>query len=175
MNTKYFYQLLIINILYLTTIYARRSDKCNLPRGRSCTSMTPTNTKLEGLGVYYEDPCHGAGCGFFHSNCRLCWIDQNAPGRADRLQCPPCVAERFQREKSEDAVCSLPRGRSCTSMTPENTKLEGLGVYYENPCHGVGCGFFHSNCRLCWIDPNAPGRADRLQCPPCVSKILNKN
>ncbi|UJR24161.1 hypothetical protein I4U23_027127 [Adineta vaga] len=75
---------------------------------------------------------------------------------------------------SNDTQCEEPRGRSCTRMTPTNTKLEGLGVYYENPCYGIGCGFFHPNCRLCWIDPKAPGRMDRPQCPPCVSKVYHE-
>ncbi|CAF2104297.1 unnamed protein product [Rotaria magnacalcarata] len=75
---------------------------------------------------------------------------------------------------TNDDRCKLPFGNSCTSGIPMNTKNEGLGVYYENPCYGVGCGFFRSYCRLCWIDSNAPGRMDRPQCPPCVSVVLNK-
>jgi hypothetical protein len=142
--------------------------------GRSCTGLTPVNTKAEGLGVYYENPCHGAGCGFYRPYCRLCWIDPNALGKEDRPQCPKCVIDRFRRENSTELFYNLPRGSSCTRMTPKQTKLEGLGAYYENPCNGIGCGFIHPYCRLCWIDPNAPGKMDRPRCPPCVSAILNK-
>jgi hypothetical protein len=77
---------------------------------------------------------------------------------------------------TNDTQCQMPSGHSCTGITPPNTKAEGLGVYYENPCHGpVGCGFLQPYCRLCWIDPNAIGRMDRPQCPPCVSSFLNKH
>ncbi|CAF3269060.1 unnamed protein product [Rotaria socialis] len=73
-----------------------------------------------------------------------------------------------------DGRCKLPRDNSCTMATPMPTRAEGLGVYYEEPCYGVGCGFFRPYCRLCWIDPKAPGKMDRPQCPPCVSVVLSK-
>ncbi|CAF1526353.1 unnamed protein product [Adineta ricciae] len=170
-----FHYLLIVSIFLVDFNQASKWEQCRLPRRNSCTESTPTSTKLEGLGVYYEKPCHGAGCGFFRPYCRLCWIDPYAPGRLDRPQCPKCVSEHFEGKNSANSLCHLPRGRSCTSLTPTSTKLEGLGVYYEKPCHGAGCGFFQPYCRLCWIDPEAPGKMDRPECPPCVAQILNEN
>ena len=75
---------------------------------------------------------------------------------------------------TNDPRCQLPLERPCTRETPPETKAEGLGVYYEESCIGVGCRFLEPYCRLCWIDLKAVGRMDRLQCPPCVSAILNK-
>ncbi|CAF1506583.1 unnamed protein product [Adineta ricciae] len=75
---------------------------------------------------------------------------------------------------TNDPQCELPIGRSCTSDTPLETKAEGLGVYYEEPCYGVGCGFLKPYCRLCWIDPEARGKMDRPKCPPCVQTVLNQ-
>ncbi|CAF4070826.1 unnamed protein product, partial [Rotaria magnacalcarata] len=57
---------------------------------------------------------------------------------------------------SEEEKYLKPYGDSCTNSTLMRTRAEGLGVYYEDPCLGVGCGFFRPECRLCWIDPKAP-------------------
>ncbi|CAF3694214.1 unnamed protein product [Rotaria socialis] len=162
---------LLVFAIVLVVSATSEQDKCLKPYGDSCTDSTPIQTRAEGLGVYYESPCYGVGCGFFRPYCRLCWIDPKAPGRMDRPQCPQCVIDRERRTDTQDLRCKLPPGNSCTSGTPKNTKKEGLGVYYENPCHGAGCGFFQPYCRLCWIDPKAPGRMDRPQCPKCVASF----
>jgi hypothetical protein len=75
----------------------------------------------------------------------------------------------------DDPQCQLPVGNSCTSTTPNGTRLKGLGVYHH-PCvgEGPGCDFLRKDCHLCWIRPDAPEKMDRPECPPCVSAFFKK-
>ena len=69
-----------------------------------------------------------------------------------------------------DQSCSLPRNQSCTASTPLETIAEGLGVFFQYPCDGVGCNFQRPFCRLCAKHPskiNAP----YLECPKCVPDL----
>lgn len=70
----------------------------------------------------------------------------------------------------EDERCLKPYGNSCTAATPDQTKSEGLGVYYESPCRGVGCNFYGAMCRLCAKHPSLINRP-YPKCPACVPDI----
>jgi len=154
------------------TVQVASDNRCLLPHGNSCIDLTPENTKAEGLGVIYQNPCHGTGCNFIKPYCRLC---ANHPSLWYRPypKCPTCVAavnvtlKRPKPNTSKDQRCRKPWGNSCTDSTPMNTIMEGLGMYYEFPCQGAGCGFMGAMCRLC---AKEKGRVNQPfpECPPCV-------
>lgn len=63
--------------------------------------------------------------------------------------------------------CTLPLDKSCTASTPDQTKAEGLGVFYQFPCSGVGCNFYRPFCRLC-AKHSSKINDPYVKCPECV-------
>jgi len=140
-----------------------------MPKGRSCTSLTPNKTKAEGLGAYFKYPCIGVGCNYYRPYCRLCAKDPSKVGKP-YPECPSCVidVEKSSNQSTDGFECYMPRSRSCTSLTPSMTKVSGLGLYYQYPCRGVGCGFYGPYCRLC-VKDRSINIAPYPNCPACVS------
>ncbi|CAF1457880.1 unnamed protein product [Adineta ricciae] len=161
--------LIILFFLFDLILSAKKPDKkCTLPKGRSCTALTPEEMRDKDLGSYFKYPCAGIGCNFYRPYCRLCTKDPNKVNKP-YVECPKCVAEVEETFKATDDEyeCYMPRDRSCTSLVPSMTKALGLGMYYEYPCYGNGCSYMQPYCRLCVRDP-LKNIAPYPKCPSCV-------
>jgi hypothetical protein len=77
-------------------------------------------------------------------------------------------AEKPSNTSTDGFECYMPRSRSCTSIVSSTTKALGLGLYYQNPCIGIGCNSYGKYCRLCVIDRSITF-APYPNCPPCFS------
>ncbi|CAF1282577.1 unnamed protein product [Adineta steineri] len=151
---------------------AKKPDKkCSMPSGRSCTALTTKQMVKQGLAVYFKFPCSGIGCHFYRPYCRICANNTKKVGKP-YVACPPCMANvtvtTLQNQTKNEYKCFMPRDRSCSSLTPSVTKSQGLRLYYEYPCRGLGCGFKRPYCRLCVID-RIKNFAPYPKCPACMT------
>ena len=174
--------LFVVNQVILIRLYqvvsaTKEQDKCSEPKGNSCTASTSPGTIASGLGAYYEFPCTGVGCNFERPFCRLCANHPSLIGQP-YPKCPVCVPKVNDNlsgpSSTDENVCQLPRGDSCTASTSPGTIASGLGAYYEFPCTGVGCNFNRPFCRLC---ANHPSLIDQPypECPACVPKMKDES
>ena len=150
-------------------VVSNADEKCQSPPSQPCTSIIPSEIEAAGLGLFYQYPCSEVGCNFLKANCRLCAVHRSKINNP-YPECPPClkrVQDPWESSKTNTA-CSLPKQNSCTAGTPPGVTAVGLGVFYQYPCHEVGCNFFRPFCRLCAKHPpkiNNP----YPECPKCVA------